>query len=270
MHVLISGMVALAIWSQVEPASPRTLDADEQALVALLGDAVEVSPSEVDLDRAAVRRRSLAPENAEFAVVHGPQAGSTLRRSVTKVRRAPAHWPASDAQPIVVTLPGRSVLYIFLDREGKVLAETQLDLEHGVLVGFAPGEMRIPDRDRPTPYQMDVKVWDLHSPGELEHEGSMRVVARDRGVWKVRTPAGTFDCVLYRLDYDGEVGPASVRDTTLHFLSPEFGLVASVEGKRVSAMIFYNTDERIAMALSDHPRLASGETDREPTPSTNR
>lgn len=252
---LFTGLFCLVLAAPPAAVPAPRLDPEEQALVALLGDSVEIAPSDATLDRAAIRKRTLAPEEAEFSVLHGPAAGSTLRRSVGRVARTPDHWPAGDAKPIVITLPGRSAMYIFLDREGKILAETQLDLEHGVLVSFSPGEMRLPDREEPLPYEMKVKVWDLHSPGELEHEGSMQVKVRDRGAWKVTTPAGTFDCVLYRMDYDGSVGPASVRDTNLHFISPEYGLVASVEGKRVSALLFYNTDERIALALQDHPRL---------------
>jgi hypothetical protein len=250
-----AGWICLTLLTQAAPPPSPQLSPEEQALVALLGDSIKVVPSDAVLDREAIRRRTLAPEEAEFQVVHGPSVGTTIRRSVGPVARTPDHWPVADGKPIVVTLPGRSAVYIFLDDEGKVLAEAQLDLEHGVLVSFSPGEMRLPDRVDPTPYQMKVKVWDLHDPGELEHEGSMTVTGRDRGTWSVTTPAGTFDCVLYRLDYDGNVGPASVRDTTLRFISPKYGLVAAIDGKRVSAMLFYNTDERFAFVLEDHPRL---------------
>lgn len=250
-----AGSICLTLLLQAAPPPTPQLSPEEQALVALFGDAVKVAPSDAVLDREAIRRRTLAPEEAEFMVLHGPSAGTTLRRSVGPVARTPDHWPAADGKPIVVTLPGRSVLYIFLDPAGKVLAETQLDLEHGVLVSFSPGEMRLPDRVDPRPYQMQVKVWDLHEPGQLEHEGSMTVTGRDRGTWSVTTPAGTFDCVLYRMDYDGSVGPASVRDTSLRFISPKYGLVAGIDGKRVSALLFYNTDERFALALKDHPQL---------------
>lgn len=80
------------------------------------------------------------------------------------------------------------------------------------------------------------------------------------------TRAGEFDCLLLRLDDDGQVGPASVKDTNLRFISPEMGLVASVEGKRVSALLFDNTDTRIAMALQEPPAAGAGPTPSLPLP----
>jgi hypothetical protein len=72
----------------------------------------------------------------------------------------------------------------------------------------------------------------------------------DRGVRRITTPGGVFDVVMYRSDYQGEIGPASVKDTGIIFVSPTHGVVASVNHKKVSAMIFYNKDTRLAFALA--------------------
>lgn len=255
-HISPAAAAAIAVGSATFAAPPQPLDADEAALVALFGDAVSLTAIDVEMDLDEILRATVAAKETEFLVLHGPGTGGSLHRSVKAVGRAPAHWPDSGVPPVAVTIPGRSVMYLFLDAKGSIVAETQLDLEQAVLVTFTPGEMRVPHQGVPDPYQMKVKVWDLHDPGDLEHEGTMNVVARNRGTWRVKTPAGEFDCLMLRLDYDGKVGPASVKDTNLRFISPEVGLVASVEGKRVSAMIFYNTDTRIALALKDPPPQA--------------
>ena len=56
--------------------------------------------------------------------------------------------------------------------------------------------------------------------------------------------------VMYRSDYEGEIGPASVKDVGIIFASPTHGVVASVSHKKVSARIFYDQDTRLAFALA--------------------
>ena len=253
---VLSIVAALAATAIAE--IPKDLDADERKMLALLGDAVSIAPSDASLDEAAIREAVLRKTTNDYLVTHGPGAGGHLAIAVTGAKRTPASWPKTDRDPMVMTVPGRAVLYLHQDADGRIVMPTQADLEQSVLVGFSPGELFLPATDDPRPYEMAVKVWDLHDPSDLEHTGSMKVVARDRGVWKVTTPAGTFDCRLYRLDYSGTVGPASVTDTTLLLASPKAGVVARIEGKRVSAFLVYNTDTNFAFVL-DAPRRRDGE-----------
>lgn len=242
------------------PASAAIeLDADEKAMLALLGDAVTIVPSDASIDDAKLRDAVLRKATNDYLVTHGPGKGSRLAITVAEARRTPATWPKADRPPTVMTVPGRAVLYLHQDADGRVVMPTQADLEQSVLVSFTPGELFLPVAANPRPYEMKVKVWDLHDPTRLEHTGSMKVVARDRGVWKVTTPAGVHHCRLVRLDYAGRVGPASVEDTTLLLVSAEAGVVARVEGKRVSALLIYNTDTRFAFVL-DGPRRTGHRT----------
>ncbi|GEM_PF-2076588 len=257
MH-LLSPLLTLAFASGAASPNADDLDADERRMIALLGNSVSIAPSTASVDAGAVCEAVLQPGSREYLITHGKGAGGRLDITVAEAKRTPAAWPKSDAPPVVMTVPGRSVLYLHRDADGRLVMPTQADLEQSVMVGFEPGELFLPITSDPTPYEMKVKVWDLHDPTDLEHTGSMKVVARDRGTWTVKTPAGDFDCRLYRLDYTGTVGPASVEDTTLVFASAKEGVVARIAGKRVSAFLVYNTDTRFAFVL-DTPRRGKGE-----------
>lgn len=246
-------MLTIVLLAATAVAGVDDLDAEEKRMLALLGDKVSVVPSEAKIDQATINPAVFKQGVGDYLVTHGPKAGSRLPLTVEFGGRAPATWPKSDRPPTIVTIPGREVLYLHRDADGRLLMPTQVDLEHSVLVSFTPGELFLPVGAVPPPYETKVRVWDLHDPTRLEHSGSLRIEARDRGVWKVETPAGTFECRLHRMDYTGKVGPAEISDTSLILTSPEVGLVARVEGKRVSAFLVYNTDTEFAFVLAERP-----------------
>ena len=58
---------------------------------------------------------------------------------------------------------------------------------------------------------------------------------------------------MYSTTYDGKVGPASVKDTSIVFVNPEVGVVGRVTRNKVSAFLVYNSDDRYAYVLSEKP-----------------
>jgi hypothetical protein len=66
-------------------------------------------------------------------------------------------------------------------------------------------------------------------------------------------PAGTYDAALLKWDYEGSVGPASVSDTQYRLIAKDIGIVASIEKKKISAMLFYHDDSNTGRVLQQAP-----------------
>jgi hypothetical protein len=69
----------------------------------------------------------------------------------------------------------------------------------------------------------------------------------------VTVPAGTYDAALLKWDYDGSVGPASVQDTQYRFLAKDVGIVASIEKKKISALLLYHDNSNTGRVLMQAP-----------------
>ena len=232
----------------IAPASP-VLDSVEKSLLGIFGNDVKVEASNKTVDRAGILERCLRPGTLDYLQFSSDSSGGKpLRITTASSNRLPGRWPADMKSPTVMTIPGNSTSWL-VRRDSTLVMPTQIDQTQSVLVRYDPPEVRVFAGTTPGPVDMGVKVYDVHGTGSPEHAGSLRVTATDRGVRRVTTPAGTFDAVMYRFDYKGTIGPASIEDSELFFACPENGIVASVERKKVSAMIFYNTDTRFAYAL---------------------
>ena len=156
----------------------------------------------------------------------------------------------------MVQIPNASISWL-VRVEDAIVMPVQVDLSHSVSVRYDPPETRIFTGPDPKPVKMGVKVYDIQGSGSPEHTGSLQVELVDRGVRRLETPAGAFDVVMFRSSYKGQIGPANIDDHALLFVSPEHGVVAAVEHKDVSAMIFYNKDTRTGHVLAGGARKGS-------------
>jgi len=100
---------------------------------------------------------------------------------------------------------------------------------------------------------IDVKVYDLSSPNEVSHSGSLQLTYSYIGAYKVTVPAGSYDAALLKWDYNGSVGPASVQDTQYRLVAKDVGIVASIEKKKISAMLFYHDNSNTGRVLVQAP-----------------
>ncbi len=230
---------------------------DEAALLGIFKGTVEVTASDAKIDRAKLLERVFEHGTVEY-VQYSDDDRRNTRITTSPAARTPRGWPRGDAKPVMVGVPGESTSWLVRDGDSVVMP-VQLDLGQSVSVRYDPPEVRFFSGPDPKPVDMGVRVYDLHGTGSPEHTGSLRVTMVDRGVRRIRTPGGTFDVVMYRSDYEGDIGPASVKDVGIIFVSPTHGLVASVNHKKVSAMIFYNKDTRLAFALASPSGGGSGD-----------
>lgn len=114
-----------------------------------------------------------------------------------------------------------------------------------MLKGLAPGDERN--------MNLGLKVFALSDPDDLTHEGALDVNYRYIGAYKVNVPVGSFDAVLIKWTFKGNVGPATVDDTQYRFFAPGVGIVAGIEQLDVSALLVYNRHKKVARVLVAKP-----------------
>jgi hypothetical protein len=100
--------------------------------------------------------------------------------------------------------------------DGGLHTVAEQDLGNKVLSRFEPGEPMIipglkPGESRKSTLQ--VSVYDLSDLKKVTHSGSLDVTYTYIGTYRVTVPAGTYDAVLIRWNYDGEIGPADIKDS---------------------------------------------------------
>lgn len=251
--LLVTGSVAF--FSAAATIPENELTSREKELFSHFNGKVklEASKTKKGIDRSALPLAAMKSSSNEFLETHGPHAGKTFVRTVKKTDTYPKTWPISEKGAVTDTLPGDYVYYQILDKERGLITPLELDLHATIQGAYTPGVMMVPISGKVAPYKIKVKVYDLTNPNSVKHTGEFHASATDRGQWIVSTPAGEFECVMYTLEFDGRVGPASVKDTALVFVNPEFGVIARVTRNKVSACLIYNTDDRFAYVLNKKP-----------------
>jgi hypothetical protein len=209
----------------------------------VVGDAVAAAP----LTAADIPLRE---GTWTFKVVSGNNQGQTQEDVLTKLERdqSGASWK--------VQTGSKDLAFIQLGSDQNILILSEQDTDQGVITRFSPAEPILVVGMKPGDSQsvtIDVKVYDLSSPDEVSHSGSLQLTYSYIGAYQVTVPAGTYDAALLKWDYDGSVGPASVQDTQYRFLAKDVGIVASIEKKKISALLFYHDNSNTGRVLMQAP-----------------
>jgi hypothetical protein len=111
-----------------------------------------------------------------------------------------------------------------------------------LLVGLAPGERRM--------FDDKMEVYSVEAPTLKRYSGRIRATTMHAGVYRVRTPAGTFDATLIRTDYRIDIlAVVTVRDRLYTFYADGVGKVAEAEHRRTSAIGMFHSDTFIGKVL---------------------
>jgi hypothetical protein len=245
---LMGGAVAALLG--VAPAAADVIalpDADRKAL-ELLGSGVVGDP--IDAAPLAAADIPLREGTWVYQVVAGKQKGQTENEILTQLERDPsgASWKLETG--------AKDLAFIQLGDNQDIEVVSEQDTDQGVVTRFSPAEpilttgMRPGDSKKVT---IGVKVYDLSSPDEVSHSGSLDLEYSYVGAYKVTVPAGSYDAALLRWVYDGSVGPASVDDTQYRFIAKDVGIVASIEKKRISALLLYHDNSNTGRVLQKAP-----------------
>ena len=146
----------------------------------------------------------------------------------------------------------------FLDAkaDGSFVMSGIQDFGEGVWTQYSPPEpvlikgLAAGDESKVT---MAVKVYDLNKPEVLKHEGSLDVIYRYLGAYRLTLPAGTYDAILLKSTFNGKIGPATVDDTQYRFFVAHLGMAATVERREVSAFLLYHRHLDVAKVLTARP-----------------
>ena len=249
--ILFALLLGMGMGMSEQPTADQDLSSREKELLKYFKNSLTMVPQRTKkmIDREALIEVCMKPSELMFLHV----GGKTFKHSVVETKVYPKKWPVSTRSAVTDTIPGGIVLYEIHSPEYGIIAPTELDLSASVYVNYEPGQLIIPNGKDIKPYTMKVFSYDLHNPTTVQHSGELKVTTYDRGQWTVTTPGGTYDCVMYSTTYDGKVGPASVKDTSIVFVNPEVGVVGRVTRNKVSAFLVYNSDDRYAYVLSEKP-----------------
>jgi hypothetical protein len=222
--------------------------ADRTALEQLLGSGVVGDP--VAASPLAAADIPLRAGTWTYQIVAGKKKGQTENDVLSQLQRdqAGASWKLATG--------AKDVAFIQLGDDQSIAVGSEQDTDQGVITRFSPAEpiltagMNPGDSKKVT---IGVKVYDLSSPDEVSHSGSLDLEYSYVGAYKVTVPAGSYDAALLRWVYDGSVGPASVDDTQYRFVAKDVGIVASVEKKKISALLLYHDNSNTGRVLEKAP-----------------
>jgi hypothetical protein len=231
-------------------ASGDALSADEQAMLEeLLGRGVIGEP---------VAGSTLTPSFAPlregtwtYRMVGGKDKGKSEQHVVTQLERDPsgASWRYAVGANRIVFIKETgdgSLTFVTEENTDQGVVSHYEPAEPGLLAGLAPGDSKA--------YSVAVKVYDLSSPQDLAHEGTLDVTYSYLGAYKINTPAGSYDAALIKWTYQGKVGPAKVDDTQYRFFADNVGMVASVDKLDVSAFLVYQDHTKFGKLLAQVPQ----------------
>jgi hypothetical protein len=239
----------LPLWSMtaraqgiVLPLSPE----DQQRITAKLGPGVigNALPSTQITDSSSyfpLRDRALT-----YQVTAGSKAGTVETLGLTKAERpnGQSAWKfqftPSLAGFLRQTSTGDLIMPAVTDAgEGVVVVSTPAN--PFITKGMKPGETRS--------YSQQVSVNYLDDPTDQRYSGSLNGTYTYVGTYQVTVPAGTYQAVLFRVKFDGKVGPAHTRDTQYNFFAPGVGVIAMITQEDVEAFWIYNVDTSTGKVL---------------------
>jgi hypothetical protein len=209
----------------------------------VLGQAVAAKPLSAQL--AALHEGTWT-----YRIVSGENRGQSEAHVLTRLKRDPsgASWRYR-AGP-------KDILFLWVRDDGGMSLISEQDIEEGVIVrylpaqpvlivGMAPGENR--------QFAVDVKVYDLSQPEDLEHTGKLELTYSYLGAYQVTVPAGSYSAALIKWSYSGKVWLADVEDTQYRFVTPDAGVVASIDKEDISALLVYQKHSKTGLVLQEAP-----------------
>jgi hypothetical protein len=69
----------------------------------------------------------------------------------------------------------------------------------------------------------------------------------------VTVPAGSYSAALIKWSYQGKVWLANIEDTQYRFVTPDVGIVASVDKEDISALLIYQDHSKTGLVLQKGP-----------------
>jgi hypothetical protein len=182
-----------------------------------------------------------------YRITAGPRRGQTERERLTPIATTPRGetWER--------TVGHEYTLYLRRTADGSLVLPSEVAHSHKALLHFDPplsyliaglplGERRV--------FDGKIDVYSASNPATKWYSGKIQAATTYAGVYRVRTPAGTFDAILIRTEYRIDIlAVVSVRDTLYTFYAEGIGKVAEAEHRRISAVGLFSSDTKMGRVL---------------------
>lgn len=145
---------------------------------------------------------------------------------------------------------------LFSVSDESIHLSNEIDREHGYLVDFAPyGHIMTaalkPGESRKM--KATAHVFKLSDPKTEYKRLTMEETYTYVGAYKVNTPVGVFESVLFRNDFTVYAGPVTVDDFRYAFYAEGVGKVAGIEHGHAVVLLIFRINEKIPKVLVDYP-----------------
>jgi hypothetical protein len=212
----------------------------------VVGKAVPAPPMEDFRDYL-----NLGPGTWEYHIVAGGDDGAKVRtESYEKM-------PDKDGAEIWQRKLGSEyVEYLTLDAKGGFGKHLEDDVDLGYTSRFLPGVTWLANSAAGTKHAQKIKIEAFKStkPDHVSYDGTMQSELSYIGAYEVTTPAGTWPAALVHAKFTIDIGPAKVEDSMYAFYVKGLGKVAEIESTRVSALLIYHSNTKVAKVLKSYPK----------------
>ena len=234
---------AAAANGQVLPLPPE----DQQEIASLLGSGVvgQALPSAPITD--VTLYFPLNEREVTYQVTSGKNAGKTQTLKVAKGQR-----PGGNAAWRFGLSPSLAG-FLRQTASGDLLMPAVSDSGEGVVVVTTPPNPFLLNGMKPgatRTFTQKVAVNYLDDPSDRRYSGSLNAQYTYVGTYQVTVPAGTYQAILVRLQYQGKIGPANTQDTAYYFFAPHVGVVAMISQEDVVAFWIIHIDSRSGKVLA--------------------
>ena len=199
-------------------------------------------------DPAALRH--LAPGTWTYEILDGANAGQIQRVTVARVD---ADDPGAGFR---VETGDEDIQTLVVTADHEVLKTSQTDLRSDRIVTYRPGlvlEQGMKAGEEKT-VERQISTYKTKRPEEIEYNGELRYTTRYIGMYRVHTPAGSFDARLLEHAYEMKIGPATAKNQSYDFYADGIGNVAAVSRESVSAVLIYRRSSTSARVLVERPK----------------
>jgi len=220
---------------------------DQQRITAQLGPGVvgKALPSK-PIDDTSIYF-PLRDKAQTYQVTAGSNAGNTQTLGLVRSNRPNGQqaWRFQFTPSLAGFLrktPGGDLIMPAVSDSGEGVVVVSTPANPFLAQGIKPGETRS--------YSQQVSVNYLDDPSDQEYSGSLTGTYTYVGTYQVTVPAGTYEAVLFRVKFQGKVGPAHTQDTQYNLFAPGVGVIAMITQEDVAAFWIFHIDTTTGKVLA--------------------
>ena len=250
-------VIALALMCALSATAPPRASAQATSpslagieLLEVLGDGVVGAPEAAPAFRDPARLARWEIGEWRYRITSGSRAGQTEVESLALISAT------ARGETWKRTIGQESTLFIREMSGGGLVLPSQVTNQYQALTyfeppltyliaGLGPGESRT--------YDGRMDVYSVNNPAIKWYTGRIRATTVYTGVYRVKTPAGSFRAALIKSEYQIDIfAVVSVKDTLYTFYAEGVGKVAEAEHRRIAAMALFNSDTKVGKVLMSY------------------